>query len=51
MLLRLPGADMTLTLWNRRINVFVCVHDGQPLLAPEKCEVGEYDVIVQRADA
>lgn len=32
------------------MNVFVFVHDGQPLLAPEKCEVGEYDVIVQRAD-
>lgn len=49
--LRLLGADMTLTLWNWRVNVFVFVHDGQPLLAPEQCEVGEYDVIVQRADA
>jgi hypothetical protein len=51
MLMRLPGADVTFTLWERRINVFVFVHDGQPLLAPEKCEVGEYDVIVQKADA
>jgi len=48
MLMRLPGADMTLTLGNWRVNIFVFVHDGQPLLAPEKCEVGDYDVIVQR---
>jgi len=49
--LRLPGADLAITPWNWRVNVFVFVHDGQPLLAPEKCEVGEYDVIVQKADA
>ena len=34
-------------LFSARVNIFVFVHDGQPLLAAEKCEVGEYDVIVQ----
>jgi len=48
---RLPGADVAITPWNWRVNVFVFIHDGQPLLASEQNEVGEYDVIVQRADA
>ena len=47
----LPGADLAILPWNWRLNVFVFVHDGQPLLAPAKYEVGEYDLIVQRADA
>jgi hypothetical protein len=42
----LPGADITFTLRERSFNVFAYAHDGQPLLAPEKCEVREYDVIV-----
>jgi hypothetical protein len=50
LLLRVPGADITLTVWNWRVNVFVFVHDGQPLLPSDECEVGDYDVISQRAD-
>jgi hypothetical protein len=49
-LMRLPGADITLTFWNWRVNVGAYVHDGVPAPRRLQTELGEYDVIFRRTD-
>ncbi len=48
LLLRIPGADITLSFWKWWFSIGVYLHNGTP--ASHRWKPGEYDVIIRRTD-